>query len=401
MAYDYKIAKNETTIAQYAEFLNAVAATDTYGLYSTGMTTSYIAGITQSGVSGSFTYSVVAGSANKPITFVSWFDAARFANWLHNGQPSGGQTAATTEDGAYTLLGATSGVSVSKNVGARMWIPSESEWYKAAYYDPAKGGTGYWLHANQSDTLSSNSVGVAGAANFHDGDYTGYPGMALTNVGAYGVNSDSYYGTNDQAGNVWEWNDAIISGTSRGVRGGSWAFIEIVQRSSGRYDFDPTSEDHLIGFRVAGFLSGIQSFRNVNILASDGSQDLLTPANDEVSNLMKYACNMIGVGVGQAVSLGIPNVTSFNGTSGLPVVGRDSDKLTLTFVRRTVGSDPGITYVVQFSNDLGLTDPWAVNPLATESSPTSVEPGFEFITITDHAAAPAGKRFVRLSVTTN
>ena len=36
------------------------------------------------------------------------------------------------------------------------------------------------------------------------------------------MNSDSYYGTNDQAGNVWEWNDAVISGSSRGQRGDSW-----------------------------------------------------------------------------------------------------------------------------------------------------------------------------------
>ena len=32
--YDYSIGKFEVTAGQYAEFLNAVAATDTYGLYS-------------------------------------------------------------------------------------------------------------------------------------------------------------------------------------------------------------------------------------------------------------------------------------------------------------------------------------------------------------------------------
>ena len=48
---------------------------------------------------------VKPGSANKPITIVSWFDAARFCNWLHNGQGSG-----STETGAYTLNGAMSGI---------------------------------------------------------------------------------------------------------------------------------------------------------------------------------------------------------------------------------------------------------------------------------------------------
>ena len=201
-----------------------MAATDTYSLYNAGMTTSYINGISQSGVSGSFTYSVNPGSANKPVTYVSWFDAARFTNWLHNGQTSGLQNATTTERGAYTLDGAVSGVTISKNVGATVWIPSENEWYKAAYYDPNKGGAGvggYWAQATQSNTVTGNTVGVADSANYYDGDYVGYPGLALTDGGAYGLNSQSAYGTNDQAGNVLEWNDAVI-GSSRGLRGGSW-----------------------------------------------------------------------------------------------------------------------------------------------------------------------------------
>jgi formylglycine-generating enzyme required for sulfatase activity len=106
VAYDYKIAQNETTISQYAEFLNVVAKTDTYSLYNSYMTQSFINGISQGGISGSYTYTVNPGGGNKPITFVSWFNAARFTNWLHNGQPGGAQDAASTEDGAYTLLGA-------------------------------------------------------------------------------------------------------------------------------------------------------------------------------------------------------------------------------------------------------------------------------------------------------
>ena len=254
VADTYKIAQNETTISQYAEFLNAVAKTDTYSLYNSNMTTSYINGIAQSGFSGSFTYSVASGSGNKPITYVSWFDAARFTNWMHNGQTTGAQNASTTEDGAYTLNGAVSGVSVSKNVGATVWIPSENEWYKAAYYDPNKGGAGvggYWQQANQSNTMAGNTIGVANSANYYDGDYVGYPGMALTDVGAYGLNSDSAYGTNDQAGNVWEWNDAVISGSSRGLRGGSWTNNENGLRASFRDNNGPTGGLDNMGFRVA------------------------------------------------------------------------------------------------------------------------------------------------------
>ena len=48
--------------------------------------------IQRSGSSGSYTYSVAADWANRPVNYVSWGDAARFANWLHNGQPTGART---------------------------------------------------------------------------------------------------------------------------------------------------------------------------------------------------------------------------------------------------------------------------------------------------------------------
>jgi sulfatase modifying factor 1 len=290
VAYEYQIAKNETTIGQYAAFLNAAAKTDTYGLYDSSMANdANIAGIQRTGSAGTYAYSVV-GSGNRPITYVSWFDAARFANWLHHGQPTGALSAGLVEDGAYTLLGATSGI-ISKNVGAKSWIPSEDEWYKAAYYDPTKfnpsngTGGGYWRHANQSENLSSNIIGVPGAANFCDAwplgaEITGSgfattPGNDiysssqnyLTEVGAYGEDSDSYYGVNDQAGNVWEWNDGVSGqwndgvfvSTSRGWRGGSWGTpgfdmgmgIASIMSSLHSYYDDPTRQDSSIGFRIA------------------------------------------------------------------------------------------------------------------------------------------------------
>ena len=266
VAYAYNIAKNETTISQYAEFLNAVAKTDSYGLYSTNMTESWINGVSRSGTSGSYTYAVNPGSANKPITNVSWFDAARFCNWLHNGQQTGEGAALTAESGAYTLNGAVSGI-VNKNVNATVWIPSENEWYKAAYYDPTKnaGAGGYWMHANQSNTMTTNDIGVAGAANYFDANgYAVYTGLgagiwSITDVGAYGANSDSYYGTNDQAGNVWEWNDAVIIDEEflpfplRGARGGSFGspYGDDLP-STYRIYGDPNDQTNSFGFRLAG-----------------------------------------------------------------------------------------------------------------------------------------------------
>jgi formylglycine-generating enzyme required for sulfatase activity len=84
----------------------------------------------------------VIGSPNHPVTHVSWGNAARFTNWLHNGQPTSAEGPGTTETGAYALNGATSNddlLAVSRSAGAKWFIPSEDEWYKAAYYDPVAG----------------------------------------------------------------------------------------------------------------------------------------------------------------------------------------------------------------------------------------------------------------------
>jgi len=265
VAYDYKIATTEVNLFQYTAFLNAVAQTDIYGLYNTNMGSDpAIAGISRSGSSGSYVYSVV-GSGSRPVTYVSWFDAARFANWVANGQPTGAQAAGTTEDGAYTLNGATSGVGFTKNAinpntgtTTMYWIPSEDEWYKAAYYQPAAQGgpsDSYWLYPTRSDTAPGNVVGSsANQANFYNGVYSvtqsGYSSSQnyLTDGGAFS-NSASYYGTFDQGGNVLEWNDAVI-GSSMGLRGGSWDDNESFLRSSFRSISSPF-ELGVVGFRVA------------------------------------------------------------------------------------------------------------------------------------------------------
>jgi sulfatase modifying factor 1 len=269
VSYTYDIGTYEVSLLQYTAFLNAVAATDTYSLWNANMGSDNgvgtgnlnIAGISRANSSGSYTYSVI-GDGNRPVTYVSWFDAARFTNWLDNGQPSGlGEVAGSTETGAYTLNGATSGVSVSRNAGFTWVIPSENEWYKAAYYDPTlNGGTGgYWLYPTQSNSVPGNMVGSSpNQANYRynnsvysvtqSSSYSSSQNY-LTAGGAYS-GSASAYGTYDQGGNAFEWNEAVIS-SSRGVRGGSWNSDASILRSSDRINFDPTGEGSSVGFRVA------------------------------------------------------------------------------------------------------------------------------------------------------
>ncbi len=249
VGYDYRIARTETNLNDYAEFLNATAATDTHGLYSTNMASdARIAGITRSGSSGSFSYAVT-GSGLRPVTYVSWLDAARFVNWVSNGQGAG-----DTETGTYALNGATNGIFTAA-AGASVYLPTEDEWYKAAYYDPTIGagddGDNYWLYPTQSDAVPSNDLPDAGNnANFRIGsDFTLGGPDRLTDGGAF-TGSGSFYGTFDQGGNVWEWNDAVI-GSSRGLRGGSWEVGEDGLRSSGRDSVGSTFATAFVGFRLA------------------------------------------------------------------------------------------------------------------------------------------------------
>jgi formylglycine-generating enzyme required for sulfatase activity len=243
----YRIAKYEVTNAQYVEFLNAKAASDPLQLYSTNMGFGF-GGITRSGTSGSYLYSAIADRENMPVNYVSFYSALRFANWLHNGQGSG-----DTETGAYALLGGTAepsnGHTVTRNPEANIFLPSENEWYKAAYHNAlGLGPTDYFDYPAGSDTQttcgSPTSAANHGNCNGAVGDFT--------SVGSY-TGSPSPHGTFDQGGNTFEWNEeATLGGAFRGLRGGSFAFDPILLgAASGDGAAEPWGGDDQLGFRLA------------------------------------------------------------------------------------------------------------------------------------------------------
>ena len=206
VAYDYAMGTYDVTAAQYVQFLNAVAKSgDPYGLYNplmsgaasgpassdpndpigttaaqvyiTSGSTNYpvACGIVRTGMTGNYTYSIAtsandanlgspaipATSGNFPVNWDNWGDAARFCNWLENGQPTGPEGAGTTETGSYTLNGAETVqqlFTVTKNAGATYWIPTENEWYKAAYYKSGGTNAGYWTYTTQSNTAPSSTL---------------------------------------------------------------------------------------------------------------------------------------------------------------------------------------------------------------------------------------------------
>ena len=257
VADSFQIMKYEFTNEQYKDFLNSVAATDTYALYNSSMGSNARGGITRSGTSGSYTYAVRTNMGGKPVNFVSWFDAARVSNWLMNGATG----TSSTETGAYTLVGGQmSGTAPARNVGATFYVPTEDQWYKAAYYKGGSTNAGYWDYATQSDTaptaVTSGSTGIGSAGS--TGNFANYNNAAdwnsqngnVTTVGTNG--RASAYGAFDMGGNIFEFNDLTgAAGSSRGLRGGGWNFGAFDLSSSGRYTNVPSRADIDLGFRLA------------------------------------------------------------------------------------------------------------------------------------------------------
>ena len=198
--------------------------------------------------------------ADKPATSVSWNEAARFVNWLNTSQ--GYQAAYKFDTNGFNDNIALwtpaeawqqGGENLYRHKDAKYFLPSEDEWYKAAYYDPNKGGAGvggYWDYATGSDsapTAVASGTGTGTAV---------YGGQAdpvdITNAGGL-----SPYGTMAQNGNAFEWcesastapNDSAVE--SRVRRGGSWYFNSNTLQSSARYSLNPLFEDIDFGFRVA------------------------------------------------------------------------------------------------------------------------------------------------------
>lgn len=262
----YEIGRYEVTNEEYCAFLNAKATgADPYGLFSSGMQPDPThpelrGGIIRNGWSGNYTYEVATDFANKPVNHISYWDAVRFVNWLHNGATTG----ADTEDGAYTITGGGPdwGTIGSRNAGARYFLPTESEWHKAAYYKGGGLDAGYWTYPTCSDSeptvaaaFSNGDVSNPGpnVVNYLLGADWAMQDGHVTSVGSAGEASAGPYGTFDQGGNVYEWTERHGGGSSS-IRGGCWSDGASWLSQSGRGDFSGDvwfPESARFGLRVA------------------------------------------------------------------------------------------------------------------------------------------------------
>ncbi len=278
--YTYEIGKYEVTLSQYAVFLNSVAkfngASYLVSLWNSQLEfDDNVAGIARTGtgaVVDPYVYTVI-GDGRRPVSNLSWFDAARFANWVNNGATAG----ASTETGSYTLNGASSVLMIDPNASAVWRLPNADEWFKAAYYKGGGTNAGYWRYATRSDVSPGNVVGAGtNQANYRVRDRYAVTQSAtlesdrnyLTAVGAF-TRSASSYNTFDQTGNVTEWTDGLFvfapPGEPREVLraafGGAWdsnfdasSFEATAVDRNARFGAAP--ETAVFGFRLVKLSSG-------------------------------------------------------------------------------------------------------------------------------------------------
>lgn len=166
------------------------------------------------------------GTANVPATGVSWYEAAKFCNWMTSGD---------AYDGAYKfdVNGVFQGVDRTAAIathGTIYALPTQDEWYKAAYYT----GSGFSLFANGSDIAPLPGIDARYSTN------------SFWLVGSGSVEQN---GTYDMAGNAWEWMETW-SGDLAIRRGGAYNSGDGHLKSINSFMNDPTTENNTYGFRV-------------------------------------------------------------------------------------------------------------------------------------------------------
>ena len=208
--------------------------------------------------------SVTAGphTGNEPAAQMTWFEAAAFVNWL-NDQRTPGLKAYQLDVGLTTLTPWASedawqagGENLYRHKDAYYFLPSEDEWYKAAYHQNTGVNADYWDYATGSNTIPTQALtdGTTPFTAIFDGVEAGTPADPADVNLAGGL---SAYGTMGQNGNVWEWNESAYDGinnsssVNRVLRGGSWSHPENSLRSSNRHINTPAYSVVGIGFRVA------------------------------------------------------------------------------------------------------------------------------------------------------
>jgi len=211
--------------------------------------------------------------ASIPTNQVSWCEAAQFVNWLNTSTDhqaaykfTGVQGESTYAFDIWSTAEADNGTNLYRHKDAMYYLPTEDEWVKAAYWN----GKALQTYATKAGESLHQGDGVSGTGwNYYDN------GAATDPIGPWDVGSGSeeLNGTFDMMGNVWDWMENPYAdplygtGSSRGQRGGSYAYDGSPLPSSARFAGDPYIENRTRGFRVA---SEIPEPATLTVLALGG-----------------------------------------------------------------------------------------------------------------------------------
>jgi sulfatase modifying factor 1 len=242
--------------------------------------------------------------ANKPATSISWFDVAKFVNWLNGSTPaykfdgSGNFQVWEPGDAGFDAN------NLYRNSQAKYFLPSVDEWYKAAYYDP----TGvYYNYPTGSDSIP-DGIDSAGDTTFDAVFFDSCCNPQPNDITDVGVLSP--YGTAGQGGNVYEWEetdfDLVNDSTSsaRGIRGGFWVSQSFDLLSSARNDDgSPSLVSNIVGFRVASIIpepsadfdndGDVDGADFLSWQRNDGSQSNLTIWQEQFGTITSAAITII------------------------------------------------------------------------------------------------------------
>jgi formylglycine-generating enzyme required for sulfatase activity len=310
--HSFFISKYEVTVSQYCDFLNAVASqNDPHQLYKNGMTEDPKVAcisrtiLTKEDGSSCFYYEPFENRDSLPITYVNLRDAQRFCNWLENNAPTSDDDPlfleVCTEKGAYLFLGGINGDMEEPTLcsNAHYYIPSEDEWFKAAYYKGGGNNTGYWAYPTSHDAAPNNGQGdVSNQANYRT-MATGWKpreqNPMITPVDHFDQTC-SAYGVYDMGGNIAEWTSSFQPITTSSdqaehniVRGGSWNseysiyWNNELMAQGIPQAYDPLTANNFIGFRIAAVASEEdQDDPNSN------STEHCSHANDEITPMILW-----------------------------------------------------------------------------------------------------------------
>jgi formylglycine-generating enzyme required for sulfatase activity len=197
---------------------------------------------------------VGVGSAdNHPVREVNWHDVVKWCN--ARSEMEGLMPVYTVNGTAYR-----SGQSVPEADGAANGyrLPREAEWEWAARGGLSSQGYTY-SGSNNVDVVAWTYENSSGAVD----DL--YDGRGTWPVGQKAANE---LGIHDMSGNVWEWCEDLIHGSSRRLRGGAWGYYAGIAAVASRDHSDyPGDRDHDGGFRLA---------RSVNMVHVQGGTLLST-----------------------------------------------------------------------------------------------------------------------------